>query len=78
MDTYRVVGPRYGRFIGTGSVLGLVLAFVVARLAPVSPAYVWTDVLFYLGMVTVVVGGLIGGALALLWERLGRGRDESA
>ena len=61
--------PNYGRFLGTGALLGLFAAFVVARLAPASPTYQWTDALLYLGLLGILLGGLAGGAVALLFER---------
>jgi hypothetical protein len=66
--------PRYGRFIGTGAVLGFVVAAIVAVFAPRSERYESSDVLFYVGVLTVMIGGLIGGGVAVLVD-LSRGRE---
>ena len=68
--------PQYVRFIGSGALLGALVAFVVARLAPRTTQFSWTDVLLYLGLIAVLVGGLLGGLLAVLLD--GRGTTAGA
>jgi hypothetical protein len=73
--------PRYGPFVATGAVLGLVLAVVVTVVAgrsgtPTSqtvgglaPTYSTAQVLGYLALFLVAAGGALGAVAALLVER---------
>ena len=65
----RIRSPRYGRFLLTGALLGLLVAFVVAQLAPATSQYTRTDVFRYLGFLAMLVGGLLGGVVAVLLDR---------
>lgn len=57
--------PRYGVFLATGAALGLLAAAVVALLA--DPAGSGRGPLFgYLATALVLVGGLLGGLVAVL------------
>lgn len=73
--------PRYGPFILTGAVVGLVAAIVVILLArdphpPVTgvapglaPEYSLGQLVAYVGAFGVVLGGLVGAVVALVVER---------
>ena len=69
MPTASRRAPRYRRFIGTGVVLGLVAAFVLARAADVDARYTWVDVFRYLAVAGALVGGLAAGAVAVWLDR---------
>jgi len=60
--------PRYGVFIATGAVLGIVVAFVLTLLSDPTE-YSAGSVLGYLVTVLAVLGGLLGGLAAVLAAR---------
>ncbi|NHC47282.1 hypothetical protein [Motilibacter aurantiacus] len=60
--------PRYGRFIWTGVLLGLVLAFVLA-LARSGEGTGAGTALIYLGALLATIGGVAGALAAVLLER---------
>jgi hypothetical protein len=59
--------PRYVAFLGTGAVLGLVTAFVLA-LGPGADVEDPRRLLAYLCALLAGLGALLGGALAVLLE----------
>lgn len=61
--------PRFGRFIGTGVVLGFVAAVVLGQLGRSTPQYSGGAVVLYLGLLLGLVGGLAGGVVAILLDR---------
>jgi len=61
--------PRYRAFIGTGVVLGAVIAVLLTALFPDDGRFSTGSVMGYLGVVLALVGGLLGGAAAVLVER---------
>ena len=65
--------PRYRAFVGTGAVLGAVVG-IVARLLLGDPASVFSAATTtgYLAAIGLLLGGLIGGVVAVLVERPGR------
>jgi hypothetical protein len=63
--------PRYGRFAVTGGLLGAV-ASVVLMLGPGHTIDQHRRLLFFLGVVLVGLGGLLGAALAVIIEARAR------
>ena len=65
--------PRYRAFVGTGAVLGAI-AGIVARLLLGDPASLFSagTTAGYLAAIGLLLGGLLGGAVAVLVERPGR------
>lgn len=63
--------PRYGRFLATGALLGVLAAVVLASLAPQRGGYDPSDLVLYLSVVLALVGALLGGLVAVLLERPG-------
>ncbi|RJK94325.1 hypothetical protein [Vallicoccus soli] len=61
--------PRYEAFIGTGAVAGVVLALVLAAVRPQVQGFSPSSVVLYLGLLLAVVGGLLGGLVAVGLER---------
>ncbi len=74
MPVSRRRAPRYGAFLGTGAVLGLVVALVLV-LGPGSAVEDGRGVLGYLSALLAGLGALTGGALAVLLEGRRRTRD---
>ena len=65
--------PRYRVFVGTGALLGAI-AGIVARLLLGDPASLFSagTTTGYLAAIGLLLGGLLGGAVAVLVERPGR------
>jgi HAMP domain-containing protein len=65
--------PRYRAFVGAGALLGAV-AGIVARLLLGDPTSVFSAATTtgYLAAIGLLLGGLAGGAVAVLVERPGR------
>ena len=65
--------PRYRVFVGTGALLGA-LAGIVASLLLGDPASLFSSgtVTGYLAAIGLLLGGLAGGAVAVLVDRPGR------
>ena len=65
--------PRYRVFVLTGAVLGAI-AGIVARLLLGDPASLFSagTTTGYLAAIGLLLGGLLGGAVAVLVERPGR------
>ena len=67
--------PKYAVFIGLGVVVGVLVAGVVTFLAPLEPdpvtgeEYSVGKVLAYTSLVLALVGGLLGGLVAVLLDR---------
>ena len=59
--------PRYAAFLGTGAVVGLVAAVVLA-LGPGSGVDDPRRLLAYLGALLAGLGALLGGAIAVIIE----------
>jgi len=66
--------PRYRAFIGTGAIIGVVLAVVLTALFPDDGRFSTASVMGYLAVSLALVGGLLGGAVAVLVERPRRSR----
>jgi hypothetical protein len=70
--------PRYSSFLVTGALVGLVATLVIV-LGPAADASRRAQLFFYLGLVLVGTGALLGGLLAVLIEGPVRGtRGEDA
>ncbi len=71
----RTSAPKYPVFIGLGIVLGVLVAGVVTLLTPLEPdpvtgqQYSVGKVLGYLSLVLALVGGMLGGVIAVLLDR---------
>lgn len=65
--------PRYGSFLTTGALIGLLIT-VVVLLGPGADVDRRSQLFFYLGMLLAGTGALIGGLAAVVLE----GRHESA
>jgi len=61
--------PRYRAFIGTGAVSGVVVALALVVLVPDGGRFSTASVVGYLGAALALVGGLLGGLVAVLAER---------
>lgn len=61
--------PRYRAFIGTGAVVGAVLAVVLTGLFPGSGRFSTGAVMGYLGVSLALLGALFGGLVAVLADR---------
>jgi len=67
--------PKYPVFIGLGVVLGVLVAGAVTLLTPLDPdpvtgqQYSYGKVLGYTSIVLALVGGLLGGGVAVLLDR---------
>ena len=64
--------PRYEIFIGTGALLGLLIALVVGNTGPVDPQTGRAKLIGYLAMGLMLLGGLVGGVVAVALERFSR------
>ncbi len=66
----RMSAPRYGVFIGAGVVLGVVAAAVATFYASTTnDDYSLRAIFGYTALLLGLVGGLLGGALAVLLDR---------
>jgi hypothetical protein len=61
--------PRFGPFVASGVVLGVIVGLVVASFGTVPKGYSLSTVLGFFGTVFALVGGLLGGAAAVLVDR---------
>lgn len=64
--------PRYGAFVSTGALLGLVAAVVLTLVLPSVEQLDTRAALGYLGLVLGLVGGLVGAAVAVVLDRRAR------
>ncbi len=64
--------PRYGAFLGTGAVLGLLIALVSGATGPVDPQTGRAKLIGYLAMTLVLLGALVGAGVAVVLERFSR------
>jgi len=62
-------GPRFGAFLLTGGVLGLLFGMVVSVVGPVDARYGAVAVLGFLGLIGACLGALAGGVVAVLLDR---------
>ena len=61
--------PRYGAFLATGAVLGLLVALVAGSVGPVDPQTGRAKLIGYLAMTFVLLGALAGAGVAVALER---------
>ena len=64
--------PRYEVFLGTGALLGLLVAVVAGSIGPVDPQTGRAKLIGYLAMALALLGGLLGGLVAVTLERFSR------
>ena len=61
--------PKYGAFLITGAAVGVLVAVVAALAGPSDPGVSRGPLLGYLAVLLGLLGGLIGGGVALLLDR---------
>jgi hypothetical protein len=61
--------PRYGAFLGTGAVVGLLAALVGGLTGPGDPSVGRGPLVGYLALSLGLLGALLGGGVAVLIER---------
>jgi hypothetical protein len=61
--------PRYGSFVATGAILGVVLGIVLSFSRPSTGDFSQNSVVGYVAAILGLIGALIGGALAVLMDR---------
>jgi hypothetical protein len=61
--------PKYAAFVVTGALVGLLVAIVAGGTGPVDPQFSRAKLIGYLAMALVLLGGLLGGAVAVALER---------
>lgn len=66
--------PRYRLLIGLGALVGVVAAVVLTAVATPTATYGRGEIFGYLLAGLVLVGGLLGGLVGVLLERVVRGR----
>jgi hypothetical protein len=64
--------PRYEAFLGVGALIGLVVALIAGGTGPVDPQTGRIKLIGYLAMALVLLGGLLGGLVAVTLERFSR------
>jgi MFS family permease len=64
--------PRYKVFLATGALIGLVVALVTGSAGPVDPQTGRAKLIGYLAMGLILLGGLLGGLVAVALERFSR------
>jgi hypothetical protein len=64
-----VRAPRYRRWVSTGALLGIAVGLLLAAFAGDDREYGFGTVALYLGLLGTLVGGVAGGAVALLVDR---------
>lgn len=57
--------PKFGAFIGTGIMLGLVAALLVTTFTQRDPSYSFNTAFGYIGLVFALIGALAAGLLAI-------------
>jgi uncharacterized membrane protein YphA (DoxX/SURF4 family) len=60
--------PKYAAFIGTGVVLGILVAVILTWARPANPEYTANSVLSYLSLVFGLLGGSAGGVVAVILD----------
>ena len=63
--------PRYGVFLATGALLGLVVALVSGLTGPGDPGVGRLKLVGYLAIGLVLLGAMVGGLVAVSIERWG-------
>ncbi len=64
--------PRYGSFVATGALVGIVLGVVLSLSQPASGQFSQNSVVGYVAAILGLVGALVGGAVAVLLDRRAR------
>jgi hypothetical protein len=64
--------PRYEAFLGVGALIGLVVAVFAGGTGPVDPQTGRMKLIGYLAMALALLGGLLGGLVAVTLERFSR------
>ncbi len=61
--------PKFGPFLLTGAIVGLLVAMVIDLLGPQVPGYSAGSVLGFIGLSFAALGALLGGVVAALLDR---------
>ena len=61
--------PRYGAFLLTGGIVGVVVAVVAGLAGPGDPGQSRGPLIGYLAVLLGLLGALLGGVVALLLDR---------
>ncbi len=64
--------PRYEVFVGAGALVGLLVALVIGLTGPFDPGFGRAKLIGYLAIGFALLGGLLGGLVAVAIERLAR------
>ena len=68
--------PRYGSFLVTGAVLGLVLGVILSFSRPSTGQFSQNSVVGYVAAILGLIGGLVGAAVAVLLDRRGHSHPD--
>jgi hypothetical protein len=63
--------PRYGSFVVTGAVIGVVLGLVLSLSRPSTGQFSQNSVIGYVAAILGLTGALAGAAVAVMFERRG-------
>ena len=66
--------PKYSAFMIVGGGLGAIVTFIVTRLFPVDPMVGFWSLFAYFALFGIAAGVLLGGLLALFFDRRSRRR----
>jgi hypothetical protein len=61
--------PRYGSFVATGVIVGVVLAIVLSLSRPATGEFSQNSVIGYVAAIFGLVGALLGAGLAVVLDR---------
>ena len=64
--------PRYGSFVASGALLGIVLGVIVSLSQPATGQFSQNSVVGYVAAIFGLIGALAGAALAVLLDRRAR------
>jgi hypothetical protein len=68
--------PRYGSFVVTGAVVGVVIALILSLSRPATGEFSQNSVIGYLAATLGLLGALLGAGLAVLLDRRGARRTD--
>ena len=61
--------PRYGSFVATGAIVGIVLGLVLSLARPTSGQFSQNSVIGYVAATLGLLGALLGAGVAVLLDR---------
>jgi hypothetical protein len=64
--------PRFGRFVGAGAGLGLVVALVLSSVGTAADPGDRMQLFAFLALLLLLVGGIVGGIVAIFADRRSR------